>query len=463
MIFNLNKIGTIKEAKIEIGDITIICGENNTGKTYATYSIYGFLDMLNRYGYSGFLRTIAEDDSLFKTDNEWFLFDRVTMYHIFDRIVLYYKNHLFSVLSGKENDFKDSVFEINGFDFDANRFIDVAKSLNFDTKLADGRDAVKVKSLDDFKTNLTNEQKLYLLAIQYISKGFPNSFIISTERTGAAIFYKELDINKNELLDTILQNQDGNAMIDNLVATLLNKTSRYPKPVSDNINFIRDLENISKNDSFISKLANEGHNIESLIKDSLSEIAGGKYTASQGSIEFSPGLKRKKYAIQQSSSSAKSLLMLYYYIVHVANNGDMLIIDEPELNLHPKNQILVARLLVLLVNTGIKVFITTHSDYIVREINNCIALNSVSDDDLKTLSDNRYTKYHRLDAQSKSIKAYIASANKKGDIHLRQASINNLTGIDMTTFSDAIAFDLKNQEEIADIIFKTKENSYANA
>ena len=50
-------------------------------------------------------------------------------------------------------------------------------------------------------------------------------------------------------------------------------------------------------------------------------------------------------------------------------SGDMLMIDEPELNLHPESQRKLAKLLVLLVNKGVRVFITTHSDYIIREFN----------------------------------------------------------------------------------------------
>ena len=49
-------------------------------------------------------------------------------------------------------------------------------------------------------------------------------------------------------------------------------------------------------------------------------------------------------------------------------------IDEPELGLHPENQCRIARLLARLVNAGIKVFITTHSDYIVKELNTLIML-----------------------------------------------------------------------------------------
>ena len=49
--------------------------------------------------------------------------------------------------------------------------------------------------------------------------------------------------------------------------------------------------------------------------------------------------------------------------------------DEPELNLHPANQRRIARLFARLVNLGVKVFITTHSDYIVKELNTLIMLN----------------------------------------------------------------------------------------
>ena len=51
-------------------------------------------------------------------------------------------------------------------------------------------------------------------------------------------------------------------------------------------------------------------------------------------------------------------------------------IDEPELGLHPENQIKMARALVRLVNSGVKVWITTHSDYIIKEINNMLMLSS---------------------------------------------------------------------------------------
>ena len=49
-------------------------------------------------------------------------------------------------------------------------------------------------------------------------------------------------------------------------------------------------------------------------------------------------------------------------------------IDEPELNIHPANQRHIARLLARLVNAGLRVVISTHSDYIVREFNSLLML-----------------------------------------------------------------------------------------
>ena len=80
-----------------------------------------------------------------------------------------------------------------------------------------------------------------------------------------------------------------------------------------------------------------------------------------------------------SSSSVKSLFLLDLYIKHIAHYGDFLVIDEPELNLHPENQVKMAELIVRLINSGIKIIMTTHSDYIIKEINNRIMLSNITE------------------------------------------------------------------------------------
>ena len=43
MRFQFQHLGLLDEAEVALADLTLICGENNTGKTYATYAIYGFM------------------------------------------------------------------------------------------------------------------------------------------------------------------------------------------------------------------------------------------------------------------------------------------------------------------------------------------------------------------------------------------------------------------------------------
>ena len=46
-------IGPIKDAEFELGDLTIIAGQNNTGKTYLVYTLYSFLDILTNKTFPG--------------------------------------------------------------------------------------------------------------------------------------------------------------------------------------------------------------------------------------------------------------------------------------------------------------------------------------------------------------------------------------------------------------------------
>ena len=88
--FKLENIGLIEKAEISLNDFTLICGQNNTGKTYITYSIYGFLHSWSNLVDFGIDKSIFEEleengfcsiditayenklEKVFKTlDNKW--------------------------------------------------------------------------------------------------------------------------------------------------------------------------------------------------------------------------------------------------------------------------------------------------------------------------------------------------------------------------------------------------------
>lgn len=74
------------------------------------------------------------------------------------------------------------------------------------------------------------------------------------------------------------------------------------------------------------------------------------------------------------ASVVKSLASVVMLLRSEARPGDLLIIDEPELNLHPKAQRAVVRVLAKAVNLGLKLILSTHSDFIVRELSQLVML-----------------------------------------------------------------------------------------
>ena len=110
--------------------------------------------------------------------------------------------------------------------------------------------------------------------------------------------------------------------------------------------------------------------------------------------------------MDESSSAVRSLLDIGFYLRHVAKPGDLLMVDEPELNLHPENQRLMARLFARLVNLGVRVFVTTHSDYLVKELNILMMLNQNKPHLEKIAIEAGYRREELMDA--KKIRAYVA-------------------------------------------------------
>lgn len=143
----------------------------------------------------------------------------------------------------------------------------------------------------------------------------------------------------------------------------------YAWPVEDNVEFVRQLEDIDKYTGDLAKVHPE-------LLDAFDAIIGGSYKVVKQQLVFqAKGAAKQRFTMNEASSCIRALLDVGFYLRCRARAGDLFIIDEPELNLHPKNQRAFARLVARMVNSGIKVFITTHSDYLVKELNTLIMLN----------------------------------------------------------------------------------------
>ena len=375
---SLKNLGILKQADFSLGDLTIICGKNNTGKTYATYALFGFL-----LGWKSFLEVRISNqttEALFK--------DGITRIdvspfvrragNILKRGCENYTEQLPRIFASKAVRFKETTFQVkidpepvsevvgrplvHRIRFGEDDLLSLSKAegekeLVISLLLGEGNSGPPAHIIKE----MISDHIIELLFDEF----FPHPFIASAERTGAAIFRKELNFARNRLLEE-MSRADRN--IDPM-ELLFKSYQDYPLPVKVNVDFIRRLEDAAKEDSFLV----EKH---PRILNDFADIIGGEYIAgSDDTIYFKPARQRRKLTMDESSSAARSLLDIGFYLRHVAAPGQMLMVDEPELNLHPENQRRIARLLARLVNVGIRVFITTHSDYIIRELNTLIMLN----------------------------------------------------------------------------------------
>ena len=99
---------------------------------------------------------------------------------------------------------------------------------------------------------------------------------------------------------------------------------------------------------------------------------------------YRPHQKQKALRLSQSSSMVSELAPLVLFLRGIVQPGDLLIIEEPEAHLHPGAQAKIAHILARLIRAGVRVVITTHSEWLLQEIGNLIR-----EGELKKLAKNR--------------------------------------------------------------------------
>ena len=89
-------------------------------------------------------------------------------------------------------------------------------------------------------------------------------------------------------------------------------------------------------------------------------------------FRYRPQKSEQSLRMNQSSSMVSELAPLVLFLRGIVRPGDTLIIEEPEAHLHPKAQTKVAMTLARLVRVGVRVVITTHSDWLLEQIGNLV-------------------------------------------------------------------------------------------
>ncbi len=371
MYFELKNIGAINQAKIELGKLTVICGENNRGKTYIAYSLYGFLKSLFSpwfQGLANYLNSLPLKERLLTELKE------KGVVNVDLREFEQYRNEIATQLGQLYTPRLKEVFSANADEFVGTEFkIGIEKRIDYSEqygKISQSNKGV-IQALKNENSpvltitqNSDDEQNInyFIQAILFdlmVLKNFPRPFILTAERTGIQQFQKELDKNRSDLITTLTNTRDLGLLDENV--------SRFALPLQDNIDFARNSSNVIKSNSFLKEEKPE-------LTAYIEEMLGVQYEIIEGQKVVIDKTTHQALPYYMSSTSVRAVADLHLWLKHGANKGDILFIDEPELNLHPGNQIKIARLLVRLINNGIKVFITTHSDYIIKELNNLLML-----------------------------------------------------------------------------------------
>ncbi|KPA17755.1 hypothetical protein MHK_002022 [Candidatus Magnetomorum sp. HK-1] len=447
MKFNFEKLGYIDKGSLELGDLTLICGPNNVGKTYISYCIYGFI----RH-FKGLVDLALSTDQLNTLKNEGLLNIDLTQYQ--QNLPVYIKSASkeFSQTLGNYFSSPDDFFSKAKVNFSHdNFFIDLSREFKLLAKFGQNETLIFDKAPDETKLSVaiqvTGKSKLPNRIIDDVVRRaiadclftgtLPKPFVVTSERTGIALFSTELDITKNAILEQLAESGKPNP-----IKLLNSMRSRYARPIQDNIDIIRDYVNLNKRKSFI----REDRKLYKPVLDILNEILGGSFKAVGTQVLYYPKKERNRNKVAipfyLASSSVKSLFLIDLYINCLAEKKGLLVIDEPELNLHPDNQRKMAGLLARLVNAGVKVMVTTHSDYLIREINNRIMLNSEINNQEQLMKNAKMVTEDIL--RPEQVKAFSLKDNHS----IKSVTIDRY-GINTQIFDDLIA----DANEMADSIY----------
>ena len=138
-----------------------------------------------------------------------------------------------------------------------------------------------------------------------------------------------------------------------------------------------------------------------------------------------------RFPMARASSMLSELAPLLLVLKAPHLYVDHLTIDEPEAHLHPEMQVRVASFLATLVNHGVKVVLTTHSDFFVSQFNNMIRRGELS----ASRSPARRPDLSGLD---RSRVRALRFSRENGWCAARELEPDRLDGVDESTFTDVM-------------------------
>ncbi len=232
-------------------------------------------------------------------------------------------------------------------------------------------------------------------------------------------------LSKNLLINNIYENSFNR--FSNVIQEDIREEqdSYFTKPV---ISFLKLLNNIGDRESGRQKLEQLADFIEQTILHGKVEIQN----AISKSFMYKPETLNEPIQMYLASAIVTEITPLYLLCKYRYGMSQMFI-EEPEMCMHPKLQVMVARVLVRLCNMGIPVTMTTHSDIMIQHINNMLRVKN-SDKKQELMAKYKIEEQDLLGTEEVGVYQFSCQGNDSSQVvELKAAEM----GFETTTFSDA--------------------------
>ena len=399
MEFKIKNIAAIGQADITIDGITIIAGENNTGKSTIGKALYAFLDNMSHWS-DTYAYIIQKKTEQFLLQNSTPLEDYcLSVSGAKRRRTSKIKQLIEKYISEQELMVAIEDYQVEE---DSTKLTEILYSFGNDYLLVYFKnidDKTKAKN-DKFITNWVKTVLSPLLAVELdelklqteqIYKSLEIIFDKQTRKIGttqSSLTFihddRQVDYSINDSgikMNTPLRFTNNIYFIespkiyDYLSDTKFGKVQKQflqslmtPNVFRHNstylTNYTMELLNRYQEDFEINK-----HYLD--IAHSLETTMGGRAEFLQKvGLEFKDNFLPETIHASNVSTGLKSLALLEYGLrIGAIENDDVIILDEPEINLHPEWQIEYAKAIVELEkHCNIKFIITTHSPFFIRAI-----------------------------------------------------------------------------------------------
>lgn len=370
MKIHLKNIGLIKKLDFELRrGLTLFCGPNSTGKTYAAYAVYSVLQGMRRWQRE-WVSQDQLDDLKLKGSLTIDLAKLLNSPDDLENLSSKLSQNIGRDFAAPDGFFSHDCIELSKLPFQS--VIRPVKYLGHGYQINAGEEGITL----EIRANGSPEQQQNLpeqaligtnaaITSIYTFSYLPRAVVLTAERAAIQLFSSEILAARSGLVNDMLDVFTARRVLIN-DSTVLGRATRYSSPINAGLEMAALLNTAAKEKGDFADLATK---LEKSILGGQVQMGGA------GEVNFMQGGDKPALRIELSASIIKSLASLVFYLRHQSQHGDVLIIDEPELNLHPDNQRKLARFLCELSNAGLDIIISTHSDYIIREVNNLVLLN----------------------------------------------------------------------------------------